>query len=408
MTNYVPRELTDSIEKALNQMPVVILSGLRQTGKSTLLLHDPRFSGRKYISLDDFAVLTAANQNPEGLLQNEEAITLDEAQKCHDLLTVIKIIVDRKRKHGRFLLSGSANLALLGHVTETLAGRAIYLTLQPFSRREIYRRIQKPPFLKEFIEKQMISPEERMEPIAPNEILLGGMPLVCGESLDNAWTWFKGYEQTYIERDVRQLSQITDLVSFRTLAQLAALRTGQIFKISELARDAKLNAATASRYLHLLETSFLIRRIPPFLKNRSQRLIKSPKLYVTDSGLACYLAGVRSLDPLADETMLGALMETYVVQNLTAILEAHVPDAQVFFWNEQGRYEVDLVIELNRKVIAIETKSGTRWDRGDLAGLHAFMERTPQCVASVLAYNGTETVSLGPKLWAIPIGRLLS
>ena len=213
--------------------------------------------------------------------------------------------------------------------------------------------------------------------------------------------------QTYVERDVRQLSQITDLIAFRTLAQLAALRTGQVLVISTLGRDAKLNAVTAGRYLDLLEASFLIRRLPPFLKNRSSRLVKSPKLHFTDSGLAAHLAGLTTLEPGRDDLLRGALFETYVAQNLAALLEAHLPDAQFAFWHEQGRHEVDFVIELGRKIFGIEVKAATRWSEGDLSGLRAFLERTPACVAAVLAYNGKEAVKLGERLFVIPIGQLL-
>jgi hypothetical protein len=219
--------------------------------------------------------------------------------------------------------------------------------------------------------------------------------------------WFRGYVQTYVERDVRQLSQIADLVAFRTLAQLAALRTGQVLVISTLARDAKLNAVTAGRYLDLLEASFLIRRLPPFLKNRSSRLVKSPKLHFTDCGLAAHLAGIATLEPGRDDVLRGALFETYAAQNLAALLEAHVPEAQLGYWHEQGRHEVDFVIEVGRNVFAIEVKAATRWGESDLSGLRAFLERTPACVAAVLAYNGKEAVRLGERLFAIPLGKLL-
>ena len=204
------------------------------------------------------------------------------------------------------------------------------------------------------------------------------------------------------------LAQITDLVAFRTLAQLAALRTGQVLVISTLARDAKLNAVTAGRYLDLLEASFLIRRLPPFLKNRSSRLVKSPKLHFTDSGRAAHLAGIATLEPGRDDLLRSALFETYVAQNLAALLEAHLPEAQMGYWHEQGRHEVDFVIEIDRKVVGIEVKAATRWGESDLSGLRAFMDRTPACVAGVLAYNGKQSVKLGERLFAIPLGHLLT
>jgi len=306
----------------------------------------------------------------------------------------------------RFILSGSANLALLSRVFETLAGRAAYFTLYPMTRREVRDKTSQPLFLAEFIRVQTL-PREAAEPVTDEEVLAGGLPPACLGPAEAVTEWFRGYVQTYVERDVRQLSQIPDLVAFRTLAQRAALRSAQILVVSTLARDAKLSAATAGRYLNLLEASFLIRRLPPFLKNRSLRLIKSPKLYMTDSGLAAYLAGVDHLEPGRDDLLRGALYETYVAQNLGALLEAYVPDAQLAYWHEQGRHEVDFVIETGRQVFAIEVKAATRWDDSDLAGLRAFVGKTPACLAAVLAYNGRAAVQLDDKLFVIPLGHLL-
>lgn len=405
MTDYLPREIRPRLERALRQLPVLVLSGLRQTGKSTLLQNEPAFArGHAYRTLDDFATLAAARANPESLLGGP--VILDEVQRCPELLVAVKRSVDEERRPGRFILSGSANLALLGHVSDTLAGRAGYFTLHPMTRRERVGMTGRPPFLVKFLSSPAV-PSGKARPISEQEVLRGGLPPACLGSAEGLAEWFRGYVQTYVERDVRQLSQITDLVAFRTLAQLAALRTGQVLVISTLARDAKLNAVTAGRYLGLLETSFLIRRLPPFLKNRSSRLVKSPKLHFTDSGLAAYMAGVTSLEPGRDDLLRGALFETYVAQNLSALIEAHLPDARLAYWHEQGRHEVDFVIEDGRKVCAIEVKAATQWDQGDLSSLRAFLDRSPACVAAVLGYNGRETVKLGERLWAIPIAQLL-
>lgn len=404
--SYLPREIVPRLERALEVMPVVVVSGLRQAGKSTLLQNEPRLGrGRAYRTLDDFPVLAAARADPEALLGDSAVI--DEVQRCPEMLVALKRSVDRGRRPGRFILSGSANLALLGRVSETLAGRAAYFTLQPMTRREIRLAKESPPFLARFIAGPHL-PGGAAEPVSGREVLVGGLPPACLAPAGDAGEWFRGYVQTYVERDVRQLSQVGDLVAFRTLAQLAALRTGQVLSISALARDAGLNAATAGRYLGLLETSFLVRRLPPFLKNRGTRLVKSPKLYFSDSGLGAWLAGVDDLDPARGEVMRGALFETYAAQNLAALLEAHLPDARLSFWHEQGRHEVDLVIEAGRRVFALEVKAAARWDERDFSGLRAFLSRTPGCEAAVLAFNGREAVKLGGRLWAIPLGHLLA
>ena len=405
MTAYKPREISKVLTEALENMPVVVLSGMRQAGKSTLLLNQPELRGRKYMTFDDFGVLEAARRNPEELIAGEESLTIDEAQKYPELLNVIKREVDKKRKPGRFLLSGSANFLLLKKVAESLAGRAVYLTLHPFTHREIQGVTKEIPSTVYFMEKG-IFPKRNVKPISGPEIMKGGMPSVCLKEVKNPSIWFRGYEQTYLERDIRALSQVADLVSFRHLLQLVALRNTKVLNISELARDAKLNVVTTSRYLSLMETSFILSRMPPYLGNRSSRLIKSPKIYLSDTGLASYLTGIKSLD--LNETLRGTFLENYVAQNLEGVFSAHYPDARIAYWNIQGRYEVDFIVEIGAETIAIEVKNGSRWQERDLTGIKAYLSSSKGCRAAILAYNGNDVVKLEDRIWAVPISLLLS
>lgn len=405
MTRYFQRDIAHTVVEALDEMPVVVITGMRQTGKSTFLHMQPQLKNRQYYTFDDFAHLEAAKENPEVFVDTDIPLTIDEAQKCPEILTVIKKSVDRKRRPGQFLLSGSANFSILKGISESLAGRAVYFTMHPFTRREITGRIAERPFLQKFLESLKIPKIKAISPIKEIDILQGGMPSVCLEEVKNRFFWFKGYEQTYLERDVRELSQIGNIISFRQLLHLVALRTGQLLSPSQLGRDAKLNAATTSRYLSLLEASFIIYRVSPYLGNRSSRLIKSPKVYSSDSGLASYLAGIESLEA---EPLKGAMFETYVAQNLSGIVDSKWPEANLYFWNIQGRYEVDFIIEAGKRCLAIEIKAASRWEERDLAGLRVFLSITPHCVAAILAYNGTETVRLGERIWALPLSIVLS
>ena len=242
------------------------------------------------------------------------------------------------------------------------------------------------------------------QPVTPSDIARGGLPPVCLDPTRRADLWFTGYEQTYLERDVRDLSRISDLVSFRRILRLAALRTGQLLNATEIGRDAGLNAATTTRYLNLLEASFVVRRIGPYLSNRASRLIKSPKLFLTDSGLAAHLSGAIAEGLSRENSLFGALLETYVAQNLAGVLESDWPNAHLAFWNVQGRHEVDFIIELGRDSLALEVKAASRWDDRDLAGLRAFLRATPRCRAGVLAYGGRDVVRLEDRLWAVPHG----
>ena len=376
---------------------------MRQTGKTTLLQNEPNLRERRYIRLDDFAQLEAAKKDPETLLAGHEPVTIDEVQRVPELLLVVKRLVDENRIPGRFLLSGSANLSLLKGVSESLAGRAVYLNLRPFTFREIKKGMGAEPFLVRFFRSPTLS-SRKAPPFDLNLVIKGGMPPVClGEVSPSLW--FRGYEQSYLERDVRDLIKVADLVSFRRFLHLLAYRSGSTLRISELARDTGLSVGTVSRYLGVLEASFIIDRLPPYLAGMATRLVKSPKVVLGDSGLGCFLTGVTEV---YQETFFGAMLETYVAQNLLAILEVHLSGADLFFWHVQGRYEVDFVIEWGMKVVAIEVKAASRWSQRDLKGLKAFVKRNPDCHAAILAYTGTEAVSLGERLWAIPLGMLLS
>ena len=408
MTGYRERELAGQMARAMKALPVVVVTGARQTGKTTFLREDPLFHGRRYLNLDDFATLEAARRDPLALLEGDEPLTIDEAQRCPELLIAVKQAVDRRRMPGRFILSGSANFSLLEGVSETLGGRALYLTLHPFTRREKMRALGAPPFLSTLLATGRLPKFDRVRPVREEEILDGGLPPIALREFDDRGLWFMGYEQTYLERDLRELSQVADLVSFRNLLRLAAQRTAQVLNHSELARDAKQPVSTVTRHLGLLETSFVLARLAPYLRNRPTRLIKSPKLFVSDSGLAAHLTRVSDLRAQADEPLRGALFETYVHQNLAGILQAHDPGAELAFWNVQGRHEVDFVVTSGRRCLAIEVKAAARFTERDLSGLRAFRGKASELVAGVLAYNGTEAVSLGDGLYAVPLGLLLA
>jgi predicted AAA+ superfamily ATPase len=215
------RDLIPALLAALADLPVVVLTGMRQTGKSTLLTSTKGLSGRRYATLDDFAQLEAARADPEGFLGGDEPLTIDEVQRAPELLVAVKRAVDRDGRPGRFLLSGSANLSLLKGVSESLAGRAVYLTLRPFSPRELRRRTDDPAFLPAFFAEPRL-PRGTATPLRPEDVLAGGLPPVAlGQVRDHA-LWFRGFVQTYLERDVRDLAQVPDLAAFRRFLQLAA------------------------------------------------------------------------------------------------------------------------------------------------------------------------------------------
>jgi predicted AAA+ superfamily ATPase len=406
MTAYLKRELADMVARALGQMPVVVVSGMRQVGKSTMLLHDPALRNREYIDLDDFSLLEAAKTDPEGLLSRAKFVTIDEAQRCPELFLSIKRMVDADSLPGRFLLSGSANISLLKQVTESLAGRAVYFNLSPITIRETSRNIDEEPFLIRFAkELGLPGKAKHLGPITDNQVIKGGMPQILLGDIKDRELWFRSYEQTYLERDLRDIASVDNILAFRRLLNLAAFRTAQVLNISNLAQDAGINRVTCERYIGLMNISFVTHILRPYLKSGSARLRKSPKLMMADSGITAYLTGVEDLQR---SHMRGALYENYVFQNILGILEPHLIRSNIYYWQIAGRYEVDFVVEIGGETIAIEVKAATRWGDNDLSGLRAFISRYPGCKAGILAYNGREAVSLGDKMWAIPLSLLLS
>jgi len=199
---------------------------------------------------------------------------------------------------------------------------------------------------------------------------------------------------------------VADLGTFRNLLQLVAFRNTKIQNMSELARDAKLNVVTTSRYLSLMEASFVLNRMRPYFKNKTSRLIKFPKLYISDTGLAAHLEDIKSV--AINEMLKRALLESYVAQNLEGIFSAYYPGARIAYWNIQGRYEVDFIIEAAGKTVAIEVKNSSRWQRDDLTGIQAYLASDKKCLGAILAYNGRDVLKISNNIWAVPINLLLS
>ncbi|MCK6446507.1 MAG: ATP-binding protein [Planctomycetes bacterium] len=392
----------------MRSFPVVVVTGLRQSGKTTFLQHEVGSKDHKFVSLDDFAALEAARQDPVRFVEQAERLIIDEAQHCPELFQALKRVVDGKRRNGRFVISGSANFLLLQKVSESLAGRAAYLTLHPLNRRELTSRTSAKPFLAELAETGELPKARDFKPIGDRDVLLGGMPPVALDIAAEPDRWFEAYERTYLERDVRELSQVADLLAYRRVMKLAALRTGQMSNWTAIAQEAKVASRTASKYLDLLQVSYVLSSLGPHLANRKSRLLKTPKLYVSDSGLAANLCGVDDISTSSEERMRGPLYETFVAQNLRSILEIHLRRATLGYWNVQGRHEVDFVVATRRRNIAIEVKAGPRFERSDFAGLRTFASGDDKPSLLVLATQGDEPHAVGPNEFVVPIGMLLS
>lgn len=402
----LPRAVEPALAERLRVMPAVVVTGARQTGKSTLAAE--RVPGsRRYASLDDLDVLDAARRDPEALVGGTKPVTLDEVQREPALLASVKRAIDRRRKPGRFLLTGSANLLLMRQVSESLAGRASYLTLWPMTRRE-----QRGEGRAGRWEELLAARDEEWldllaaEPAEPEDwralCRRGGFPTPALElkTARPRAIWFDGFVRTYLERDLQDLAAISALPDFRRLMRAACLRIGQLVNQTELGRDIALPQATVHRWLNLLETSYLLVRLPAYAVNRTLRLIKAPKLYWGDTGVALHLAEL--------DQPTGAYLENVVLHDLLVWRDARLERAEVAYWRTVSGAEVDFVIEVGGRLLPIEIKSAARPRLADTRHLRAFCEEYGRKTRSGLLLHTGETLEwVAPNVLAVPWWRVL-
>lgn len=402
----LPRLVSKALSERLDVMPAVVVTGARQTGKSTLA--EQLVPGRRrYRSLDDLDVLDAARRDPEALVGGREPMTFDEVQREPGLLQTVKRAIDRDRAAGRFLITGSANLLLMRQVAESLAGRASYLTLWPMTRRE-----QRGQGRGGLWEELLATPDEgwydllAAQPDEPEDwralARRGGFPTpaVAMKTSRERAIWFDGYVRTYLERDLQDLASISALPDFRRLMRATCLRLGQLVNQAELGRDVALPQPTVHRWLNLLETSYLVVRLPAYAINRTKRLIKAPKLYWGDTGVALHLAG--------DDEPGGAHLENLVLHDLLAWRDARLDRAELGYWRTAIGEEVDFVVEAGGSLLPIEVKSGARPRLAEAAHLRTFRaEYGRQARAGLLLHTGSKLEWLTPDILAAPWWKVL-
>lgn len=400
----LPRAAAAALERALSTNPVVALLGARQTGKTTLLRTLPALARRTYLTLDDFDLRNLARSDPESIVARAKELVIDEVQRAPDLLIAVKRSIDRdkRRAHGRIVLTGSANLLLLERLSDTLAGRAAYVTLWPFSRAErlgLGRTGRwsdllavSPDRWPDLLAQPMVQPEDWR-----SAVRLGGLPVPAHElkNDDQRSVWFSGYVQTYLERDLQALRAVENLADFRRLMRAACLRLGSLINQTELARDVGIAQPQVHRFLKLMEASYQLIRLAPYSVNRTKRLIKAPKLYWSDTALALHLSG--------EHEPRGPHLENLVLNDLIAWRDVEPTRPEVLYWRTTSGQEVDFVIETSRKLLPIEVKTSTRATTADIKGLEAFLDEYPDLApAGLLLYNGQEIMPLSRRVLAAP------
>ena len=369
------RLLTTHIQDLATRYPVITLLGPRQSGKTTLVKR--AFPNKPYVNMEDAENRALATLDPKSFMQTyRDGAILDEVQRTPDLLSYIQVRVDEADQKGMFILTGSHQAALHSAVSQSLAGRTSLLRLLPLSLEEI--------------RKAHIS--DSLETI----ILKGGYPRIYKENLplSNAYS---SYFQTYVERDVRQILQIKDILQFERFIKLTASRIGQLINYASLASDVGVSAVTIKEWVSVLEATYILVRLEPYFENFGKRSIKSPKLYFADTGLACHLLGIETTEQLIKDPLYGNLFENWVVIELMKHRYNQAMDPHLYFYRDISGKEVDLLFQQGSRLVPVEIKSSKTFSPSFLEGLHYFHKQTPEKASGgALIYAGNQTQKIGP------------
>jgi len=387
MTN-IPRTAAPYLRKFSGQYPVVTITGPRQSGKTTLCRMV--FADKKYVSLENLDTRRFAQEDPRGFLAGlPDGAILDEIQQAPELLSYIQTIVDEEQRPGLFILTGSQQFEVTSAVNQSLAGRTAIIKLLPLSMDEL---------------------DDRLTDTGVDQLLLKGFyPRIWKDDLDPVQA-LAAYLETYVERDIRKLINIKDLVLFQRFVTLCAGRIGQLLNFSNLAADAGVSHQTARNWLTLLEASFILFRLPPYAANIAKRLVKSPKLYFYDVGLAAHLLGLESVNHVSRDPLRGNLFENLVIMEALKFRLHRGKRSNLHFYRDSNGNEVDLLLSLGPDLYPVEIKAGMTINRDYFKGLDHFGKNFPHGQGRALVYGGDEeqqrsTTSVSP---AISFHRLLA
>ncbi len=369
----IPRQAAPVLQKLALGYPILAITGPRQAGKTTLA--QTTFPDKRYLSLEDPDQRAFAEEDPRAFLARlPQGAILDEAQRCPALFSYLQTRVDAEKKMGQFVLTGSQQFGLLSNITQTLAGRVGMVQLLPFSLQEMQRGELAIHDLDDLMWRGMYPPVHDRQ-LAPEH-------------------WFANYLVTYVERDVRQLIEVQNLSLFQRFIKLCAARCGQLLNLSSLASDCGVSHKTVNAWISVLEASYVVFLLQPHHQNFGKRLVKTPKLYFVDTGLAAYLLGIRDPQHLSIHSARGALFENFVISELLKRRYHQGLPSNLFFWRNNAGDEVDLLIEKGDQLVPVEIKSGQTFTSDFLAGLQKWMRLAGEtCLAPRLVYGGEENMS---------------
>ena len=402
----------ETLREALQDTPVVLIHGPRQCGKTTLARSVGKELGYRYLSFDDDNQLQAARVDPMGFEKGlSEKTILDEIQRVPELFTAIKARIDQDRRPGRYILTGSANVLLLPRLSESLAGRMEIIRLRPLAQTEIAG--EKPVFLQQLFNAEISSMSNvnnypHLGKRLSELVCDGGYPAAMARSTAKRRSaWYRDYLATIIQRDVQDVAGIRNLELLPRLLSLAASQTARLFIAADLAAPFSISRPTIREYLALLEQIFLIEQLQPWYSNRLSRLIKTPKMHLADTGLACALLGINSHNLWQDKTLLGQLLETFIYQELRKYADWHDEALKFYHFRNKDKVEVDIIIERGLQLAGVEIKASATVTPGDFMGLNKLKDACgKRFSAGVVFYDGENVLPFGDKLSAVPISLL--
>ena len=405
------RHITENILKSLRNNPVVLINGARQVGKSTIVEELVKEDYKAhYISLDDYAVLFASSNDPFGFLDKyDDPVAIDEVQRNTELFMAIKRIVDIRKKDGQFLLTGSANVLTIPKVSESLSGRMILHTLWPLSQGEI--RGLKEGFIDwAFNSEKIPLIKTKLKQLELIDIIVkGGYPRsLRAEDQSDRFEWMHSYIDTILQRDILNLAKIEGLKELPNVLSVLAERIGNLINLNDIGRITDINKVTLKRYYMLLQMVFLVVEVPAWFTSREKRFAKSPKVYLNDTGLACYFKQLTQEDFMDNRANMGQLLENFCLMELKKQATWHKIKPDIYHYRTQAGSEVDILLEgQNRQVVGIEVKASTAIKKKDLSGLNSLKETAgSKFKKGILLYTGEQAMALDDDIYALPINSL--
>ncbi len=402
---YINRTITNDLNDYLKYFPVLLISGARQVGKSTLALH---LNIENYITLDDINMYEMAKNDPKSFIENlDKPVVIDEVQRLPSLMITIKEFIDKDRINGQFVLTGSASLQGFKNISDSLAGRIGIVELFPLSLKEKNNKTENLiDILSGSLDKYILKKYDNS--MIVQNIIDGGYPEILKiNSLKAKYLWFSSYIRTYIESDAKELANIRNIDKFISMYRLTMLRSANIFNKNEIQKEAKLDNKTFDSYFNVLEHTYQVQKLKPFFKNELKRVIKSPKVYATDTGVLSYLLQITTPQEYETSHYKGDILETFVYDELIKAKTYSTKNCGIYYYRTSDKKEIDFILEFANKVIAIEIKSSQSVSKSDFKHIYHLASEIPkEFEKGIVLYNGESVLKIDDNMYAIPLGFL--